>query len=79
MVNNRHEVLITCHGHDWVGLANQVFLNAIVREDADVVVVGEHCIPATACGETFHRLSILELVVPLLDVFPFVEWLELNV
>ena len=79
LVHYRQEVLVPRHRHHRVRLANQIPLHAIVREYADVVEGREDGIPATPRRETLRRLAIFELVVPLADIFPLVEGLELDV
>ena len=79
MVDNGQEVLIAGHCHDWVRLANQIFLDPVVRKDADVVVIGQDSVPPAANGQTLGRLAIFELEVPFLHVFPFVKGFELDV
>ena len=79
MVNDCEEVLITNHRHDRGSLAQQMFLDPVVREDSDVVEVCLNCAPATADREALHRLIIFEFKVPRFHVFPLVERLEHDV
>ena len=60
-------------------LRDHAFLQAVVGEDPDVVVVREDSVPPAADSHALDTLSVLELIVPLFDVFPLIEWLELDV
>ena len=60
-------------------LAEQILLDAIIREHSDVVVVGENSVPAGSNSQALGTFSVFEFIVPLLDILPLIKRLELQV
>lgn len=78
MIDHYHEVFVSSHSHNLLGLAQNLFLNSFSREDPDVACISTGCHPLRSLGDGLNRLSILHLIMPVTGCLAIIEWFEIQ-
>ena len=79
MIYDSKQTLVTCHSDHRRALTNYVFLDSCLREDANLIEVGQSTTPPASHCETLDAFPVFELEVPDFVASPLVEWPELDV